>query len=683
MLASCVLPPIRSSSPPPPPVATFFSVPRRYVKSTMQVGDDNLRSPTDDGKSGRSLRKSSRIQIPRSAPNSSPVQHTKEEKQPALTSPRAARKRNASLETDDNAEESVKSESSTEVKTPASAVSVGSGDLSPHVCLCQPEPKIPRPRNAFILYRQHHQQAIIRRNPGLNNPDISKIIGEQWKAESDEQKKVWQDLAQEEKARHHEQYPDYRYQPRRISKPALSPSNSTGQHTTVDKYRCPKCGGRSIKTPTSPYPVETPGAPTLPPPNISEDHTPTTRYLPMMSSLSLDSPVVPRRGPGPSRLSNIQVPSSIREQDMYSPLTPGQKRRRYDYGPPQSARRPEGPYYPQSAARRDSLPPIHVRVSPPNTAGMHPPSARTPRDVRMPQHEVPRKVPSATDINIIVPPNHDQSRSVEAMVLSVPYQARIKLLGRICSPLKEPGPTSPAVQTRGAIIAVEGDDVKAVKELAVWLNDFLAKDEEYSPRLGKAPKMPSDSKKESTFEDYLDLIKDWHGKSREMIHYITTPITQSPSPSSRDLEMDTSERKDSATPPDSPRKSASPSLTTSTATSHTVSKKPIVILPTFQLHASVAYASRIPIQDAYSPTDHWQWMATLWRGTVGPDLTLYVKSYEAKEGPGQGKMVELDEQVRCLTVLKAQGKGFADASLRRVGFEVSEWVRGIGVRKEG
>jgi hypothetical protein len=49
---------------------------------------------------------------------------------------------------------------------------------------------------AFILYRQHHQQAIIARNPGLNNPDISKIIGEQWKAENEESKKVWQDLAQ-------------------------------------------------------------------------------------------------------------------------------------------------------------------------------------------------------------------------------------------------------------------------------------------------------------------------------------------------------------------------------------------------------------------------------------------------------------------------------------------------------
>jgi hypothetical protein len=48
---------------------------------------------------------------------------------------------------------------------------------------------------AFILYRQHHQQAIIAHNPGLNNPDISKIIGEQWKAEGEETKKVWQELA--------------------------------------------------------------------------------------------------------------------------------------------------------------------------------------------------------------------------------------------------------------------------------------------------------------------------------------------------------------------------------------------------------------------------------------------------------------------------------------------------------
>lgn len=457
--------------------------------------------------------------------------------------------------------------------------------------------------------------------------------------------------------------------------------NPSGQHTTVDKYRCPRCGGRSIKTPISPYPVEGQSAPTLPLPNTSEGLTPTTRYLPMMGSLSLDSPVVARRGPGPSRLSNIQMPSPVRE-DMYSPLTPGQKRRRYDYAPPPSARRAEAPYYPQSAARRESLPPIHVRVSPPASAGMHPPSARTPQDRRLPIHEQPnRKGSSASDINILVPQHHDQSRSVEAMVLSVPYQARIKLLGRICAPLKEPGPASPAAQTRGAIIAVEGDDLQAVHDLTRWLNEFLSKDEEYHSRIAEPPKTPGDSKKEVTFEEYLELISEWHGKSKEMTRYITTPIPSSDSVPSKEDATDTTDRKDSATPPDSPRKSASPSLTTSTLTSNPShpTKKPIIILPTFQLHASVAYASRIPIQDAYSPTDHWQWMATLWRGIVGPDLTLYVKICDPKEQP-QGKMVELDDSVRCLTVIKQAGGEFKDASLRRVGFEVSEWVRALGKR---
>lgn len=396
----------------------------------------------------------------------------------------------------------------------------------------------------------------------------------------------------------------------------------------------------------------------------------------------MDSPVVARRGPGPSRLSNIQVPPSIHEQDMYSPQTPGQKRRRYEQGALPSARRPEGPYYPQSALRRESLSQTHVRMSPPNTAGMHPPSARTPREGRMAHNELPRKGSSASEINIIVPQVHDQSRSVEAMVLSVPYQARIKLLGRICAPLKDPGPTSPAVQTRGAIIAVEGDDLKAIHELTGWLNDFLAKDEEYSSRIAEPPRAPVDAKKEVSFQDYLDLIKEWHGKSEEITRYVTMPVAHGSPVSSKDEDMETIERKDSVTPPDSARKSASPSVSTPTLfTPCTPSKKPVIILPTFQLHASVAYASRIPIKDAYSPTDHWQWMATLWRGIVGPDLTLYVKSYDAKETP-QGKMVELDDQVRCLTVMKPQGKPFADATLRRVGFEVGEWVRGIGARRE-
>ena len=114
-----------------------------------------------------------------------------------------------------------------------------------HVCLCQPDPKIPRPRNgtcktfvripsvfapsrlfacrcvlwqlpplsrlhvslvlqrltwlvfiAFILYRQHYQGQVIAQNPGLANPDISKIIGAQWRGQTVEIQNEWKRLAE-------------------------------------------------------------------------------------------------------------------------------------------------------------------------------------------------------------------------------------------------------------------------------------------------------------------------------------------------------------------------------------------------------------------------------------------------------------------------------------------------------
>jgi hypothetical protein len=395
--------------------------------------------------------------------------------------------------------------------------------------------------------------------------------------------------------------------------------------------------------------------PTLPPPNVSEGLTPTTRYLPMMSNLTLDSPALARRGTIPT---TIKVSPLVREDmAMYSPLTPGLKRRRHDYGPPSAVR---SSYYLPNGARRDSLPPMQIRGSPPNTASMQPP--RTPRESHPPS--------VSADLKVLVPNQHDQSRSVEAMVMSLPYLARIKLLGRITPPLRKPSCTSPAVPVRGAIIAVEGDDVAAIKELTQWLNEFLGRDSAFSARIAEPPKAPSDDDNEVPFEAYLDLIRDWHGRSREMVKYITTPVSR-PSPDAMKVDATppssaSTARKDSATPPDSPHPETSSSA------------KPIVLLPTFQLHASVAYASRIPIQDAYSPTDHWQWMATLWRGTVGPDLTLYVKTYDAKDGAPPARMVELDDEVRCLTVMKERDGRFTDAALRRVGFEVGEWIRGVG-----
>jgi hypothetical protein len=154
MFASRVLPPIQSPPSPPLPVATFFNVPRRYVKSNMQVGGDSMAaSPTDDSKPPRSMRKTSRA-------------HNSEPPSP-VASPRLPSKRTSSLAykvTADGLADGANSPPN-EAKTPPSTTLSGAGangggpasvDFPTSVCLCQPEPKIPRPRNGesfiFVFY---------------------------------------------------------------------------------------------------------------------------------------------------------------------------------------------------------------------------------------------------------------------------------------------------------------------------------------------------------------------------------------------------------------------------------------------------------------------------------------------------------------------------------------------------
>ena len=244
------------------------------------------------------------------------------------------------------------------------------------------------------------------------------------------------------------------------------------------------------------------------------------------------------------------------------------------------------------------------------------------------------------------------------MVMSVPYPVKIKVLGRITPPLKNPGLASPTKAVRGAIVAIEGEDTAAVQGLSRWLEEFLGKDKEYHTKIADPPKGSDVGKSDIVFSDYLDMIREWHEKSKEMVDFITTavPMTES---DSNDKEMEGNDK------------------------ASTTTAKPVLILPTYQLRASNVYASRIPISDAYSPTDHWQWMATLWRGIVGPDLTIYIKDAKDEELVRE-KLVELSEDVRCLTLRKEKGSTkLSDGALRRVGFEVSEWIQAVGLGKEG
>ncbi|TNY21715.1 high mobility group box domain-containing protein, partial [Rhodotorula diobovata] len=72
---------------------------------------------------------------------------------------------------------------------------------------------VPRPRNAFILFRSHAVTAeLIPRSMGITN--ISQVIGSVWRGLSPVERKKWEDLAEEEKRLHKERYPDYVFRPK-------------------------------------------------------------------------------------------------------------------------------------------------------------------------------------------------------------------------------------------------------------------------------------------------------------------------------------------------------------------------------------------------------------------------------------------------------------------------------------
>ncbi|GAA5853470.1 hypothetical protein JCM8547_002468 [Rhodosporidiobolus lusitaniae] len=81
---------------------------------------------------------------------------------------------------------------------------------------------IPRPRNAFILFRSHAvSNGLIPKSMGItDHKNISQIVGSVWRGLSDEERKEWDDLAQEEKRQHAEKYPEYRFQPKSKGKRA-------------------------------------------------------------------------------------------------------------------------------------------------------------------------------------------------------------------------------------------------------------------------------------------------------------------------------------------------------------------------------------------------------------------------------------------------------------------------------
>ncbi|SCV68794.1 BQ2448_915 [Microbotryum intermedium] len=89
------------------------------------------------------------------------------------------------------------------------------------------EGHVPRPKNAFILYRAHvvADPGFVAAFRGQHN-NISKVVGAMWQALPKEETAIWHELAEKEKEAHAKQFPNYKYKPARPSPKKTKPDSA-------------------------------------------------------------------------------------------------------------------------------------------------------------------------------------------------------------------------------------------------------------------------------------------------------------------------------------------------------------------------------------------------------------------------------------------------------------------------
>ncbi|KAJ3413400.1 hypothetical protein HDV05_008111 [Chytridiales sp. JEL 0842] len=111
---------------------------------------------------------------------------------------------------------------------------------------------IKRPRNAFIIFRNHYQPTLIKsiNNSHLSSKDFSDNIGRIWKSLSKEEREPYEEMARQEREAHKRMYPDFQYtRPRNSAggggvgkkedstkKKKVTPSRSSSNATAFSAY---------------------------------------------------------------------------------------------------------------------------------------------------------------------------------------------------------------------------------------------------------------------------------------------------------------------------------------------------------------------------------------------------------------------------------------------------------------
>ena len=279
--------------------------------------------------------------------------------------------------------------------------------------------------------------------------------------------------------------------------------------------------------------------------------------------------------------------------------------------------------------------------------------------------------------------------------MSIPYINKLKVLEKIAPPL---APGSPGIETRGPVIAVEGAVPSLVRQVGAIVERALAASGECAVRTWSSDSGKTEAAEggQLAFATYLQTITDWHGKSAEIVKHITT----SPGPvrTGSDVSMDGGSGDERKPNPGSVGGDATRSSSVHPAVSAPQPQPaqqqrpllPVALLTEgFSLSISDRFACKVPIADSYAPVDHWQWMATLWRGIVGPDLVIYVRGAEEEEMTrlqavemNGADVMKVRDVVPSGAAAEMNDVVVGEKVERRLGFEVVEWVRN-GSFKEG